>query len=348
MKNGFFSRLFVNKTIIIRSENKVKYVSFTPIKQIFLIVVFCSAILLMLIGYRMYKFATEDKLILEYQRLENENQKYREYFSKVSKRLDKINEYIDVIDENNYFHLPENGINFEITKSVVDKQLGDTYTGLNTKNKEISKKIDKLGLNALDYKTQNKQVEQNNLEPKGGPFESSRVSKNLLRKPLLNIKTTNVNDKNYDKAIDKMIIAEKVLKSLPIGFQSNGYRITSRYGERIDPFENKIAFHKGLDIVNEDKMILASKEGKVVFAGKKVGFGNCVEIEHSLESNAFSIKTLYAHMDDIYVKKGDYVKQREVLGTQGNSGRSTGFHEHYEVLINNRSVDPYKFINYKF
>ena len=133
MKNGFFSRLFVNKTIIIRSENKVKYVSFTPIKQIFLIVVFCSAILLMLIGYRMYKFATEDKLILEYQRLENENQKYREYFSKVSKRLDKINEYIDVIDENNYFHLPENGINFEITKSVVDKQLGDTYTGLNTK-----------------------------------------------------------------------------------------------------------------------------------------------------------------------------------------------------------------------
>ena len=87
----------------------------------------------MLIGYRMYKFATEDKLILEYQRLENENQKYREYFSKVSKRLDKINEYIDVIDENNYFHLPENGINFEITKSVVDKQLGDTYTGLNTK-----------------------------------------------------------------------------------------------------------------------------------------------------------------------------------------------------------------------
>ena len=87
------------------------------------------------------------------------------------------------------------------------------------------------------------------------------------------------------------------------------------------------------------------REGK---NGKAVNSGNAIV---DMPAPARVVIPLSQHIGapaKAVVKKGDHVKQREVLGTQGNSGRSTGFHEHYEVLINNRSVDPYKFINYKF
>ena len=68
-------------------------------------------------------------------------------------------------------------------------------------------------------------------------------------------------------------------------------------------------------------------------------FGRLIEIDHG-----FGIKTRYAHLNEIHVKKGDVVTSRQKIGTVGTSGRSTGPHVHYEVLFNNKPQNPAKFL----
>jgi murein DD-endopeptidase MepM/ murein hydrolase activator NlpD len=64
-----------------------------------------------------------------------------------------------------------------------------------------------------------------------------------------------------------------------------------------------------------------------------------VAIDHG-----FDVKTRYAHLDKIKVKKGDFVEKGQVIGTQGNTGRSTGHHLHYEIRYKNKAIDPKKFL----
>jgi murein DD-endopeptidase MepM/ murein hydrolase activator NlpD len=77
----------------------------------------------------------------------------------------------------------------------------------------------------------------------------------------------------------------------------------------------------------------------VVFAGRKTGYGNVVIIDHG-----YGKATKYAHLRDILVHKNQQVKRGEVIATLGNTGRSTGPHLHYEVLVNGTPVNPSKYI----
>jgi murein DD-endopeptidase MepM/ murein hydrolase activator NlpD len=73
----------------------------------------------------------------------------------------------------------------------------------------------------------------------------------------------------------------------------------------------------------------------VIYAGPRYGYGNAVILEHR-----FAYKTLYGHLNEIVVKKGQRVRSGQILGTVGNSGRSTGPHVHFEVWHKNRTIDP--------
>ncbi len=113
-------------------------------------------------------------------------------------------------------------------------------------------------------------------------------------------------------------------------------RLTSRYGYRRDPFTGKRSFHRGIDIANRiGARVYAAQEGRVVYSGPRYGYGNAVIIEHR-----FGYKTLYGHLDELYVKRGQRVKSGQAIGTVGNSGRSTGPHVHFEVWLKNRTIDP--------
>ena len=91
----------------------------------------------------------------------------------------------------------------------------------------------------------------------------------------------------------------------------------------------------------EGSDIFATGDGVIVEAGYSFhGYGNRVIIDHG-----YGYKTVYAHLKKIKVDEGQIVKRGEVIGTLGNTGRSTGAHLHYEVKLNNRTVDP---INYYF
>ena len=113
----------------------------------------------------------------------------------------------------------------------------------------------------------------------------------------------------------------------------------SGYGMRIDPIYRTPRFHTGMDFnarVGTD--IYATGNGSVEFAGWRQGYGNTVVINHR-----FGYETLYAHMHDIKVKEGQKVSRGEIIGSVGNTGKSTGPHLHYEVLVRGKHDNPAKY-----
>ena len=120
-------------------------------------------------------------------------------------------------------------------------------------------------------------------------------------------------------------------------------RTASGYGYRIDPVYNVRTFHKGMDFSCDKKTpIYATADGVVESAKWMSGYGYTVVIDHG-----YGYKTLYAHLLDkkFMVKKGQKVVRGEQIALSGNSGKSTGPHLHYEVIVKGRHVNP---INYYF
>ena len=114
-------------------------------------------------------------------------------------------------------------------------------------------------------------------------------------------------------------------------------RHMSGYGIRIHPVHKVNKFHKGIDFTApRGTAIQATGDGKVIRIQKrKIGYGKNVIIDHG-----FGYTTLYAHMDEIIVKKGQKVTKGQKIGTIGSTGTSTAPHLHYEVRINDRPVNP--------
>ncbi len=130
-----------------------------------------------------------------------------------------------------------------------------------------------------------------------------------------------------------------ILRKTPSIWPVKGF-ITDGFGYRIDPFTGKRAFHKGVDLAaKRGTPIIAPADGIVTMAGKTKGYGNFVVINH--ENN---IVTRYGHLRDIFVKRGQMVRRGDVIGTVGNTGRSTGPHLHFEILVNGKAVNPKDYI----
>jgi murein DD-endopeptidase MepM/ murein hydrolase activator NlpD len=117
-------------------------------------------------------------------------------------------------------------------------------------------------------------------------------------------------------------------------------QITGHFGERLDPFSGEGAFHSGLDIASHyGDEIRATADGDVTQAGLCAGYGRLVVIDHG-----FGVSTWYGHLSGFNVQVGMHVKRGDVIGYEGNSGRSTGPHLHYEVRLNNTPVDPWRYL----
>jgi murein DD-endopeptidase MepM/ murein hydrolase activator NlpD len=117
-------------------------------------------------------------------------------------------------------------------------------------------------------------------------------------------------------------------------------RLTSSFGERLDPFSGEGAFHNGVDIATTfGTAIVAPAEGVVEFAGEKNGYGRYIELDHG-----HGITTGFGHMSGFAVTEGQHVHRGDTIGYVGMSGRSTGSHVHYEVHINGTPVNPYTYL----
>lgn len=118
-------------------------------------------------------------------------------------------------------------------------------------------------------------------------------------------------------------------------------KINNEFGLRRNPFGgHSYEFHQGIDI-DGDKgdMVVSPASGKVVKAGWQVGYGKLIEIDHGN-----GLTTLYGHLSSFNAKEGEFVKRGQLIGAIGSTGRSTGPHLHYELRLNNKAINPRRFL----
>ena len=181
-----------------------------------------------------------------------------------------------------------------------------------------------------------------------GLSENSLVkSANKYSNPLVGAAFSPIEfDKDLDEKYQKLANGlerwnglRRLNEILPLGKPVNS-RVTSNYGTRKDPFTGKPKKHRGIDFAGKiGTELMAVAPGRVVSAGERVGYGTTVEIDHGL-----GFTTLYAHLSQINVSRGDWVRPGTVIGLAGSSGRSTGPHLHYEIRYKGAPFDPTKFV----
>jgi len=154
-------------------------------------------------------------------------------------------------------------------------------------------------------------------------------------------------DRLTDQRVDLMTVMESRLfdqkiKKLMVPTQPPvaGGVLGSSFGWRIDPLNGRSALHTGLDFPSEPgTSILAAAGGIVVTQEYHPAYGNMVEIDHGND-----LITRYAHASRVLVKKGDLIKRGQKIAEVGTTGRSTGPHLHFEVLVQGVFQDPQKFL----
>jgi len=132
---------------------------------------------------------------------------------------------------------------------------------------------------------------------------------------------------------------KSLLSSTPSIWPIRGW-VTSGFGFRKSPFTGLREKHEGWDIAARNgSPVRTTDDGVVVVEGREYGYGNLVEIDHG-----YGLVTRYGHNSKHLVKVGDRVKRGQVIALVGNTGRSTGPHLHYEVLLNGVPANPKNYI----
>jgi murein DD-endopeptidase MepM/ murein hydrolase activator NlpD len=143
--------------------------------------------------------------------------------------------------------------------------------------------------------------------------------------------------KRYDRLESLTTALSRIPLVTPVA--SGFYRLTSRYGYRVDPFTGRVAYHSGTDLAGDyGTPVLVTAPGRVVTAERRGPYGLMIEVDHG-----HGIHTRYGHLQATLVKPGDIVQFRQRIALMGSTGRSTGPHLHYEVWFGGVVRDPIKF-----
>jgi len=142
--------------------------------------------------------------------------------------------------------------------------------------------------------------------------------------------------------IESRLFEQKIKKSMvPTEQPVKDVGLGSVFGWRIDPFTGHSALHTGLDFpADVGTPIYAAAGGVVVAQEFHPQYGNMIEVDHGND-----LITRYAHSSRVFVKKGDLIKRGQKIAEVGTTGRSTGAHLHFEVLVQGIPQDPQKFLN---
>jgi len=234
----------------------------------------------------------------------------------------------------------------ELANYQMEQKLSELQKQLDTSSKRVE-----ILAQQQDYTNQNLDLasqiamlasRQDNDNKKGGPL--------TLSNKILNLDSTQVQiDRLLSQAYQfdyQLSAIEKSSNQSPRENQSipsgsplqDIYQVSSPYGYRMDPFTNVSSLHEGVDLSAEvNSRIFATADGVVTQSGQVGGFGLLIEIKHDN-----GLMTRYGHANKLLVQVGDFVKKGQLIGLVGNTGRSTGNHLHYEVLMGGQSIDPQK------
>jgi murein DD-endopeptidase MepM/ murein hydrolase activator NlpD len=179
----------------------------------------------------------------------------------------------------------------------------------------------------------------------GGPETEEIASGQAVQDPLLaaieRFEAKLSDRERQMRVLEDLLMAGRMQNEvMPSGWPVvNGF-ISSLFGYRTDPFTGRGAFHEGIDFAGrEGSGVIAVGAGVVSYAGDRAGYGVLVEVNHG---NGYV--TRYGHNQAILVKVGDTVRKGQRLALMGSSGRSTGPHVHFEVLLNGSPVNPSQYI----
>lgn len=161
-------------------------------------------------------------------------------------------------------------------------------------------------------------------------YKTTATSKLPIAKPGI--------DRSYKLRVDRV---KNIIPSMnPI---KNKYRLSSKFGWRMHPIHHRRIHHDGVDMAcPRGTPVRIPADGKVIKAGYNGGYGKYILVQH-----AKGYKTAYAHLSYINVRKGQKIKKNSIIGKVGSTGGSTGPHLHYEVIRNNRNVNPMKYFGSK-
>lgn len=217
----------------------------------------------------------------------------------------------------------------ELTLDALAKQQENTLDKIQGKVQKKVQKIHRM-IAQIGFSAQSLAKPAQLVKSVGGPFAPPRINDKFPKK---------ANDMidlfDYLDRLRNGIFALPIRRPLP-----PEAKITSRFGNRLDPFLRRPAFHGGIDYrAKYGTLVKVSGHGKVIKAGWAGGYGRIVEISHGN-----GITTRYAHLSKILVKKGDRIKSGTNIGRVGSSGRSTGPHLHYETRQNDSPIDPMQFL----
>ena len=128
---------------------------------------------------------------------------------------------------------------------------------------------------------------------------------------------------------------EALAAATPSIWPTHGW-LTGTFGGRSDPFTGEPGFHQGLDISTEKgQPVYATADGTVESSSYTGDYGNLIILRHG-----FGLVTRYGHLSSFGVKPDQTVKRGDIIGYVGSTGRSTGAHLHYEILANDRHINP--------
>lgn len=143
----------------------------------------------------------------------------------------------------------------------------------------------------------------------------------------------------YEEVFNTLAEKKSILDHTPSIMPARGY-MSRGFGMKNDPFTGYQRFHAGIDIANRTGTpIYATADGVIKMTGNMGDLGKLVEINHG-----YGYRTRYGHLSQIKVERGQKVRRGDLIGLMGSTGYSTGPHLHYEVIKNNKSVNPLEFI----
>lgn len=146
-------------------------------------------------------------------------------------------------------------------------------------------------------------------------------------------------EKSFQEIEEVLENRKTLLASTPSLWPTRGW-VASGFGQRLSPFTGRWEQHEGVDIASyHGTPVRAPADGRVIEVSSRPGYGNLIVIDHGHD-----IVTRYGHNRAIGVKVGQKVRRGDVIGEVGNTGRSTGPHLHYEVLVRGIPVNPMAYI----
>lgn len=248
-----------------------------------------------------------------------------------------------------------------IFPSPREKELLQKYDAIKAQNAVLSAEMERMQLVLTDLQLRDDNLYRALLQAEPIPLSArlgaarntlyydsiarltdSQLAADLTRKIDLLRNEIYTQSKSYDELAEYARHQEIRLENIPAiqpVLNKDLTRFASGYGWRIDPVYGTRRFHEGIDFTAPTGTdVYATGNGKIIFAGWRQGYGNCIEVDHG-----FDYCTLYAHLHKIIARQGQQVRRGDVIGLVGSTGKSTGPHLHYEVHYKGHAVDPRNF-----